>query len=83
MTCTWSRIAFVVVALLQASIVHAGSSNSLIDISADGTLLATANHDNGSVSIVDLSSGKLLREIAIGKKLDTALIRNNMHEQVK
>src|SRR5438552_12295054 len=70
MTCTWFRFAVVAFAVLQAAVLHAGSSNSLIDISADGALLATANHDNGSVSIVDLASGKLLREIAVGKKLE-------------
>ena len=47
---------------------HAGSSNSLIDIAVDGTLLATANRDNGTVSIVDLAAGKVLREIDVGHK---------------
>ena len=70
MTCSMARFALVVTAILQVAVARAGSSNSLIDISADGTLLATANHDNGSVSIVDLASGKLLREIAVGKKLE-------------
>ncbi|HEY2253729.1 MAG TPA: beta-propeller fold lactonase family protein, partial [Planctomycetaceae bacterium] len=79
MTCTWSRFAVVAAALLQASIAHAGSSNSLIDISADGTLLATANHDNGSVSIVDLGSNKLLREIAVGKKLEGVSFLGSSH----
>ncbi len=70
MTCIWSRIAVLVATLLSAATVHAGSSNSLIDISSDGALLATANHDNGTVSIVDLAAGKVLREIAVGKKLE-------------
>jgi YVTN family beta-propeller protein len=48
--------------------VHAGSSNSLIDISTDGALLATANRDNGTVSVVDLAAGKVLHEIAVGHK---------------
>lgn len=46
----------------------AGTSNSLLDISADGSLLAAANRDNGTVSIVELSSGKVLHEIKVGKK---------------
>ncbi|MGE5194011.1 MAG: beta-propeller fold lactonase family protein [Deltaproteobacteria bacterium] len=54
--------------IAAASAVQAGSSNSLIDVSADGALLATANRDNGTVSIVDLAANKVLREIAIGHK---------------
>jgi len=54
--------------LLTASTLLAGGSNSLMDISSDGALLAAANRDNGSVSIVDLEAGKTLREIAVGKK---------------
>jgi DNA-binding beta-propeller fold protein YncE len=49
---------------------QAGSSNSLLDISADGALLASANRDNGTVSIVDLASGKVLREVPVGKKTE-------------
>ncbi|MGQ0637425.1 MAG: beta-propeller fold lactonase family protein [Planctomycetaceae bacterium] len=46
----------------------AGSSNSLLDISADGKLLATANHDNGTVSIVDLASATVLHEVRVGTR---------------
>ncbi len=41
--------------------------NSLMDISADGKLLACSNRDNGSVSIVDLAAKKTVREIPVGK----------------
>lgn len=44
----------------------AGTSNSMLDISADGRWLVSANRDNGSVSIVDLESNKLAHEIAVG-----------------
>jgi YVTN family beta-propeller protein len=47
---------------------HAGSSNSLMDISADGSLLACSNRDSGSVTIVDLKSNSKLREIKVGLK---------------
>src|SRR5258708_39791244 len=70
MTHALTRFTLVALAMFPAAVARAGTSNSLIDISADGALLATANHDNGSVSIVDLASGKLLREIAVGKKLE-------------
>lgn len=46
----------------------AGPSNSLMDISADGKLLACSNRDSGTVTIVDLSQQEVLREISVGKK---------------
>jgi YVTN family beta-propeller protein len=45
---------------------NAGSSNSLLDISADGRWMAAVNRDNGSVSIVDLTSQKVTHEIPVG-----------------
>ena len=45
---------------------NAGSSNSLLDISSDGKWLAATNRDNGTVSIVDLQSKKVVHEIAVG-----------------
>jgi len=50
----------------------AASSNSMLAVSADGTLLATVNRDNGSVSIVDLTSRKVLREIPVGHHPESA-----------
>lgn len=44
----------------------AGNSNSMLAVSDDGKLMATANRDNGSVSIVDLTSRKTVREIPVG-----------------
>lgn len=51
----------------MAPSVRAGSSNSLMDLSSDGQLLACSNRDSGTVSIVDLSTGKLRSEIPVGK----------------
>ena len=44
----------------------ARDSNSLMDISADGRLLACSNRDGGTVSIVDLKTLKKLRETPVG-----------------
>jgi len=46
----------------------AGSSNSLMDLTPDGTLLLVANADNGSLSVVDAVNHALLREIKVGEK---------------
>lgn len=48
--------------------VTAGNSNSLLDISSDGRLLACSNRDSGTVSIVDLATMTKLREIEVGSK---------------
>jgi DNA-binding beta-propeller fold protein YncE len=53
--------------LFGAGVVAAGDSNSLLDISRDGTLLACANRDSGTVTIVELSSHGKRAEIAVGK----------------
>ena len=44
------------------------TSNSLMDISADGKLLACSNRDSGTVTIVDLNGPTVLHEIAVGAK---------------
>lgn len=54
--------------LLFVEFSAAATSNSLMDISADGKLLACSNRDSGTVSIVDLASHKKLREISVGEK---------------
>ena len=46
----------------------AGSSNSLMDISADGRLLACSNRDSGTVTIVDLETHTKSREFTVGTK---------------
>ncbi len=51
-----------------AAVVLADRSNSLMDITADGRLLACANRDSGTVTVVDLGSHRKLREIPVGRK---------------
>jgi YVTN family beta-propeller protein len=48
--------------------VFAGTSNSLMDISTDGKLLACSNRDSGTVTIVDLATHTKLHEVAVGTK---------------
>src|SRR5690349_1476628 len=47
---------------------HAGSSNSLLDITPDGKHLLVPNSDNGTVTVVDALTDKVLREIIVGDK---------------
>jgi YVTN family beta-propeller protein len=67
-----SRLAahLVLVALLFGSIhpARAGSSNSLMDLTPDGGRLLVANADNGSVTVVDTATNKVLHEIIVGDK---------------
>ena len=60
----------VLAVLLFASLpsVRAGSSNSLMDVTPDGKRLLVANADNGTVTVVDTTTNKVLREIAVGDK---------------
>ncbi|HXG11304.1 MAG TPA: beta-propeller fold lactonase family protein, partial [Gemmataceae bacterium] len=46
----------------------AGSSNSLLDISPDGSRLLVANADNGTVTVVCTRENRALREIPVGDK---------------
>jgi YVTN family beta-propeller protein len=66
-----SRVSFCLalgVVLAVAPLARAGASNSLLDISDDGTRLLVANSDNGSVSVVDTDGRKVLHEIPVGDK---------------
>lgn len=51
---------------------QAGSSNSLLDVHADGSRLLCVNADNGSVTIVDLKTRKPIHEIPVGDKPEGA-----------
>ncbi len=53
---------------LVLSGVHAGTSNSLLDVSPDGKYLLAANADNATVTVVDTQGRKALREIKVGDK---------------
>jgi DNA-binding beta-propeller fold protein YncE len=58
------------VLLALASLVrpaHAGTSSGLMDISADGKLLACTNRDSGTVTLVDLAEQRKLHEVPLGR----------------
>jgi YVTN family beta-propeller protein len=51
---------------LPAAAAHAGTSNSLLDLSPDGSRLLVANPDNGTVTVVDTVARKALHEVPVG-----------------
>lgn len=62
-----------VFAALAASLVattqlRAGTSNSLLDVSPDGSRLLVANSDNGTVTVIDAAKREVIREIPVGSK---------------
>ncbi|MCI0358878.1 MAG: c-type cytochrome [Planctomycetaceae bacterium] len=66
MRTSWAGIVSCLV-LLNIGVVVAGDTNSLLDISRDGMLLACANRDSGTVTIVELGTHIKRAEIAVGK----------------
>jgi YVTN family beta-propeller protein len=63
------RIALAIVLLhLPASASRAGTTNSLLDLSSDGSRLLVGNADNGTVTVVDTGKRAALREIRVGEK---------------
>ena len=69
----WSRSMKRMLALLltfsgAVGDVHAGVSNSLLDVSPDGSRLLVANPDSGTVSVIDAVKREVIREIAVGSK---------------
>jgi len=78
----WLVRAWLVVAGLGggAAPVWAGSSNSLLDVSADGRLIACSNRDNGTVSIIDRAARKVLREIPVGHKPEGVSFVGDTHQ---
>ena len=46
----------------------AGSSNSLLDVSPEGSRLLVANSDAGTVTVIDVAGKKKLHEVAVGDK---------------
>lgn len=56
-----------VLLIAQVSNACAGTSNSLMDLSADGELLICSNRDAGTVTVVDLKENKKLRELEVGR----------------
>lgn len=66
--------------VLAAAPLFAGSSSSLLAISADGKLLACSNRDSGSVTIVDLGTHTKLREISVGHKPEGVTFLGPTHQ---
>ena len=64
---------------LLSSVAVAGDSNSLMDLSADGQLLACTNRDSGTVTLVDLSKQSKLREIRVGGHPEGVSFLGNSH----
>lgn len=65
---------------LAASTVMAGTSNSLMDISADGELLACSNRDSGTVTVVDIATSKVLSEFSVGKHPEGVTFIGKSHQ---
>jgi YVTN family beta-propeller protein len=63
---TRPRLCAFLALVLLASPAFAGSSNSLLDVSPDGTRLAVANTDTGTVSVIDLKQRKKVAEFPCG-----------------
>ncbi|HMC65016.1 MAG TPA: hypothetical protein VKI65_08750, partial [Gemmataceae bacterium] len=57
-----------VVGLGFVPVVRGGTSNSLMDVSPDGSRLLVANADNGTVTVVDTATRQVLHEIKVGDK---------------
>jgi YVTN family beta-propeller protein len=62
------RLALVVGVTLVGATARAGTSNSLMDVSPDGSRLLVTNADNGTVTVVDTQARQAVREIAVGDK---------------
>jgi YVTN family beta-propeller protein len=58
---------------------EASAANSLMDLSADGTLLACANRDSGTVSIIDVARRAKVREVAVGRKPEGVTFLGDSH----
>src|SRR5262245_5002897 len=56
--------------LLATFPAFAGVSNSLMDISPDGSRVICANQDNGSVTVIDTAKSGKFSEIQVGGKLE-------------
>ena len=75
------EIAGIVLLTMSAGLpVWAGSSNSLLDFSSDGKLLACSNRDSGTVTIVDTKSLAKLREIQVGHKPEGVTFLGQTHQ---
>lgn len=65
--------------VLATNLSFAGTGSSLLDISADGELLACTNRDSGTVTIVRLSDHQKLHEVPIGKTPEGVAFLGDTH----
>lgn len=72
-------LAWLIICATSTTVVTAGQSSSLMDISGDGTLLACSNRDSGTVTIVNLKTHKKLREIEVGSKPEGVTFIGDSH----
>ncbi len=76
-----SRSPFVAcLVLVLANNAIGGTSNSLMDVSTDGQLLACSNRDSGTVTIVDLAKKEKVHEIPVGKHPEGVSFLGQSHE---
>jgi YVTN family beta-propeller protein len=66
----WLTLLAASLVLQPGAFARAGTSNSLLDVSADGKRLLAANADNGTVTVVDTAARKALREVPVGDKVE-------------
>lgn len=76
----WSVVVVLLLATSHVSALLGGTSNSLMDISADGKFLACSNRDSGTVTIVDLASHQKVREVKIGEKPEGVSFIGDSHQ---
>ena len=74
-----SALGCLVTLLAAVAPARAGSSNSLMDISADGALLACSNRDSGTVTFVDTKTKKAIREVKVGLKPEGVSFLGSTH----
>ena len=65
---------------LATSPVLGGVSNSLMDISTDGALLACSNRDSGTVTVVDLKTFQKRHEVKVGNKPEGVSFLGDSHK---
>jgi len=72
--------AWIAMCCLGGAAVQAGESNSLLDISRDAKLLACANRDSGTVTIVELATHAKRAEIAVGRHPEGVSFVGDSHQ---
>jgi DNA-binding beta-propeller fold protein YncE len=72
------RIAVLLTVLNSSA--NAGTSNSLLDISTDGKLLACSNRDSGTVTIVNLATHTKQFETSVGEKPEGVSFVGDSHQ---